>query len=109
MSNTNSRFVQDINRIVRVKQGKQSNIQGTQPEPIASTRGVGEKTDLADKSSGIASPLKEIGHFREYYETELVTSSDGLFAMEVKRLKKLAFIDPNGLEVLIELDDSRVS
>ncbi len=105
MSNTNSRFVQDINRIVRVQQGKQSNIQDTQAEPIAPTRGVGENAELVNESSGIASPLKEIGNLREYYDTEFVTSSDGLFVMEKRKVKKMVFEDRDGDKVDFELFD----
>ncbi len=102
MSNTNSRFVQDINRIVRAQQGKQSNIQDTEAEPIAPTRGVGEKTELVNKNSGIVSPLKEIGNLREYYETELFASSDGLFVTERQAVKKVVFSDANGNDMVVE-------
>jgi hypothetical protein len=102
MSNTNSRFVLDINRIVRVQQGKQSNIQDTQAEPIASTRGVGVKTELESTTAGIVSPLKEIGSLREYYDTEFVTSSDGLFVIERQAIKKAVFADANGDEMVVE-------
>lgn len=108
MKNTNARFVQDINRIVKVHQSKQVSLSDIQAEPIAPGRGIGEKRQ-DNLSSGIASPLKELGDLREYYEPEILTSSDGLFVMEIQPLKKLVFIDMNGSDVIAELANSRAS
>ncbi len=101
MKNTNARFVQDINRIVKVQQGKQASLSDIQVEPIAPGRGIGEKRQ-DNLSSGIASPLKELGDQREYYEPEMMTSSDGLFVMEKQAIKKAVFEDRDGEEVVIE-------
>lgn len=96
MTNTNGRFVKDINRIVHTQQNKQSSFSDIQLEPIASTIGIGNKIEVENQASGIASPLKEIAHLREYYEPEFLTSSDGLFVMERKILKKMVFEDADG-------------
>lgn len=107
MKNTNERFIQDINRIVRVEHSNEASLPEIQPEPISSGRGIGVKNE--PKSSGsIASPLNELGHLREYYEPELLTSSDGLFVMEIQPLKKLVFIDNDGNEVVTGLADDRL-
>lgn len=102
MSNTNGRFVKDINRIVHTQQQKQSGFSGVQLEPITSMRGIGNKVENEQKSSGIASPLKEVSHLREYYEPELLTSSDGLFVMERRVVKRIVFEDAN--KQIIELN-----
>lgn len=95
MSNTNGRFVKDINRIVKTQQYHQSEFSDIQLEPIVSTRGVGNKVDLENQTSSIASPLKEIAPLREYYEPDLLTSSDGLFVIERQVIKRLVFEDKN--------------
>ena len=95
MKNTNARFVQDINRIVRVKNSSPSSMAEPKDQPIAPGRGIGEKGE-AKLASGIASPLKEVAGKREYYEPELLTSSDGLFVMERQKIKKAEFKDFNG-------------
>jgi len=46
--------------------------------------------------------LNEIGNLPEYYETELVSSSDGLFAIERQVIKKAVFANANGDEVVVE-------
>jgi len=103
VSNTNTRFVLDINRIVKVQKIKRQIPNEPQAEPIAPGRGIGEKSNKANSPS-IASPLKEIGHLREYYEPELITSSDGLFVMERQVIKKLVFEDANGDNVVVIFD-----
>lgn len=99
MTNTNARFVKDINRIVHAQQNKQSGFSDIQLEPIASARGIGNKIEIENQTSGIASPLKEIAHLREYYDPEFLTSSDGLFVMERKEIKRMVFVDADGNNV----------
>ena len=106
MSNTNLRFVQDINRLIAVPRQRQSELPKVSFEPITAVRGVGDATALpTSQSEGIASPLKEIPGRREYYEPQLVKSSDGLFLIEQQILKKAVFIDANGTELAIQFSD----
>lgn len=102
MNSTNSRFIQDLNRIVRAQQNTTFSLKSIQAEPIASTRGIGNITELKTSSEGIVSPLKEIAGTRQYYDPELITSSDGLFTIEEKQLKSIIFEDPNGQKITIE-------
>lgn len=103
MSNTNQRFVQDINRLIAIPRERQSELPKVSFEPIAAVRGIGDATALpVTQSEGIASPLKEIPGRREYYEPQLVKSSDGLFVIEQQALKVAAFSDANGNELIIE-------
>ena len=106
MSNTNQRFVQDINRLITVRNERKPELPKVSFEPIAAARGVGDATALpTSQSEGIASPLKEIPGRREYYDPQLVKSSDGLFVIEQQTLKKAVFIDENGTELAIEFSD----
>lgn len=107
MSNTNQRFVQDINRLISVRNKPQSELPKVSFEPIAAVRGIGDATTPpVSQSEGIASPLKEIPGRREYYESQLVKSSDGLFVIEQQVLKMAVFIDANGAEVSLEFSNS---
>ncbi len=106
MSNTNQRFVQDINRLIAVTRERQSELPKVSFEPIAAVRGIGDTTALPiAQSEGIVSPLKEIPGRREYYDPQLVKSSDGLFVIEQQILKKAVFIDANGTELAIQFSD----
>lgn len=103
MSGTTSRFVQDLNRIVKLRQGNKGEIGKVQAEPIGAVRGVGEKnTPPKTQTGGIASPLKEVPGTRIYFEAELLTSSDGLFVIEQKAIKQAVYEDANGEQVVIE-------
>ena len=106
MSNTNQRFVQNINRLITVRKERQSELPEVVIEPIAAVRGVGDATVLPiSQSEGIASPLKEIPGRREYSEPLLVKSSDGLFVIEQQVIKKAVFLDANGTEFEIYFND----
>ncbi len=60
----------------------------------------------ADGVSGIASPLTEDDHTtREYYTGIGITSSDGIFVLEVEPIKKLVMADANGKAVVFDFDD----
>lgn len=64
-------------------------------------------------TAGIASPLTEgidaaTGQpAREYYATQLKTSSDGLFTLPIKPIKTLNLKDANGAEVVIKLAEPK--
>jgi hypothetical protein len=59
-------------------------------------------SNAPNSSAGETRELKDFGNLREYYETELVTSSDGLFVIERQVIKKAVFSDANGDEVVVE-------
>lgn len=100
---TDARFVENVNQLVQVKKLKSQSLSVISSEPIASARGIGETTKQQPvSSSGIASPLKEVPGTREYYDVELIKSSDGLFVIESKALKKAIFEDANKQQVTIE-------
>lgn len=106
MSNTNQRFVQDINRLITVRTEGQSELPKVSIDLIAAVRGIGDAIEPpVSKAEGVASPLKEIPGRREYYEPQLVKSSDGLFVIEQQVLKKAAFTDADGNEIIFEFSD----
>ncbi len=107
MSGTTSRFVQDLNRIVKLRNSNKGEIEKVQAEPIVAVRGIGEtNSPPKTQTGGIASPLKEIPGTRVYYEPELLTSSDGLFVVEQKVIKQAVYEDANGEQVIIEFAKS---
>ncbi|MCC5809851.1 MAG: hypothetical protein JJU06_05710 [Ectothiorhodospiraceae bacterium] len=56
--------------------------------------------------AGIASPLTEPDYeAREYYETQFITSSDGLFVLELAPIRKLVMEDANANEVEFDFAD----
>jgi len=94
MSGTTSRFVQDLNRIVKLRNNNKGEIEKVQAEPIVAVRGIGE-TNLPPKtqSGGIASPM--------------LTSSDGLFVVEQKANKQAVYEDANGEQIMIEFSNNK--
>jgi hypothetical protein len=59
-----------------------------------------------DGVSGIASPLTEDNHTtREYYTGMGITSSDGIFVLEVEPIKTMVMTDAEGNEVKFNFDD----
>ncbi len=66
-----------------------------------------------DSTAGIASPLTEgidatTGEpARAYYDTQLKTSSDGLFTLPIKPIKTLNFKDAKGNQVVIQLAEPK--
>lgn len=105
-SNTNQRFVQDLNRLIKPAKERQSALPEVVVVSIAPVRGLGDATKLpVSNPEGISSPLKEIPGRREYYPPQLIKSSDGLFAIEKQILKSAAFMDSNGNELIIEFTE----
>lgn len=66
-------------------------------------------------TAGIASPLTEGidamtgAPARSYYDTQLKTSSDGLFTLPIKPIKTLNLTDANGEIVVIQLAEPKAS
>jgi len=105
---TDARFVQDVNSIVRIKKVSNQALNEVTADPITETRGVGElaESPINIDQAGIVSPLKEVPNSREYYETQLLKSSDGLFVIEWEPVKKAVFEDGNGESVIVEFAEA---
>lgn len=74
--------------------GAEGYVEGPEPERVSGGGG------------GIASPLTEPDiEAREYYQSQLLTSSDGLFTLEVAPIKKLVMQDANSAEVVFQFAD----
>jgi hypothetical protein len=72
------------------------------PDPVLSQVGLGKSA----KGTGISSPLTETKYAdREYYATFTLTSTDGLFVMELKRIKKMKFNDADNRFLEIDFAD----
>lgn len=104
MSDSNGDLVRDLKRLL----GDQSPADSFTPHTPRSSI-TGQRTAAPTKTgttAGIASPLTEPDYDqREYYDTELKTSSDGLFTLPIKPIKKLVLQDANKAAVVIELAD----
>lgn len=92
-----------IQDLVDRGQAKTPDVQPHQPrDGVKPGRAKAAPKPAAD-TAGIASPLTEPDvTAREYHDTQLVTSADGLFTLPVKPVKKLVMADANGAEVVIE-------
>lgn len=101
---TNANFVKNVNQLINVKKTSNVVLPEIIAEPIAASQGIGDSNNLPQEasSSSLASPLKEIPNTREYYEPELIKSSDGLFVIESKAMKSAEFEDANGEKMRIE-------
>lgn len=79
---------------------------GARPD-LPAARGQGN--NAPQSTSGIASPLTEGideatgAPAREYYDTQLKTSADGLFTLPIKPIKTLNFTDAKGNQVVVQL------
>lgn len=72
------------------------------PDPVMAKTGIGKSA----KGTGISSPLTETKYAdREYYATFTLTSTDGLFVMELKRIKKMKFHDADSRFLEIDFAD----
>ena len=57
-------------------------------------------------TAGIASPLTETAYEdREHYDAVTVTSTDGIFSFQVRRLKHMEMLDANGAEVVLDFKE----
>lgn len=101
---TDARFVKHVNQLIETKKVSTERLSPALSEPIAACRGVGTANNppAPSDSSSLASHLKEIPNTREYHEPELIKSSDGLFVIESRTIKKAIFKDPNGQQVTVE-------
>ena len=86
--------------------GKTSRVDQTLPAARATTdipSRTGVSSNKTASASGIASPLVEIDYAaREFHANHTILSSDGVFAMVVKPVKKITFLDALGNTVVME-------
>lgn len=74
------------------------------PSPVLPKTGFGQNPG---GSSGISSPLTETNYAdREFYTTYTLTSTDGLFVMELRRIKTMKFVDAAGRPVQMDFKDN---
>lgn len=72
--------------------------------PPARGRGIYDPVAAGHSGGGgIASPLTEKS--REYHESKLVTTFDGLAFFQVRRVKRLTMTDASGADVVMEFAD----
>ncbi|ACL71479.1 conserved hypothetical protein [Thioalkalivibrio sulfidiphilus HL-EbGr7] len=100
---TDKRLIEDLNSLVDIRPDRklpETPMRG----PLAPGRGyaAGDEPPTT-QGGGIASPLIEPDiSAREYYESRLFTSSDGIFTLEVAPIRQLLMADANGAEVVFQ-------
>ena len=95
-----------IQDLVNRGQAKTPDVQPHRPRDGVQPGRVKAAPKATSDTAGIASPLTEPNvTAREYHETQLVTSADGLFTLPVKPVKKLVMADANGSEVVLKFND----
>ena len=73
------------------------------PDPILKKTGFGA---ASSGGGGISSPLTETLYTdREYYTVYTLASTDGLFVLELKRIKKMKFVDADGRNIEMKFSD----
>lgn len=93
-----STFKRDLNALESSsrKQVKLSEpeVRGARP----ATSGIGSWTPPATNTGGgIASPVTETSYAaREFYSSQYVTTSDGMFVLEIEPVKKIVMLDADG-------------
>lgn len=91
-----------IQRLAKTAPEKDPLAPSSVPDPILRKTGLGK----SPKGTGISSPLTETKYSdREYYATFTLTSTDGLFVMELKRVKKMKFNDADNRFLEIDFAD----
>jgi len=67
---------------------------------------TGTATEAGAGGDGVASPLTEVAESRIYFDTPLeITSSDGLFVIEVQSLRTITMTDANNNELVFDYID----
>ena len=92
-----------VQRLAKTASAKEPLGSSDIPDPILKKTGFGSS---GKAGTGISSPLTETKYAdREYYTTFTLTSTDGLFVMELKRIKKMKFHDADARFLEIDFAD----
>lgn len=96
------RLVHDLNRVVTHPPKPPERLAPVGSPGTLPGRGTG-KPSTAGTGTGIASPLTEPDYtLREHHPDVVLTSSDGVFTLEVQPLAAIELVDANGTPVRIE-------
>ena len=103
---TGKAVAEDINRLTRTQTQRRTQrpIEPVGALPPSRGRGVYQAPPAAG-AAGIASPLVEDPGTRQYHPARLITTSDGMLALMVRRVSSITFTDSAGAEVIMEFDD----
>ncbi len=95
---TGKAVADDINSLARPERPRKTQRTIQPVGGLPASRGRADyKEPAATSAGGIASPLTETG-VREYHPVTLLTSSDGIFTLQVEHVKKLFMTDANNAE-----------
>ena len=95
---TGKAVVDDVIALIRPERQRrqQRTVQPVGAVPAGQGRGV-YKAPPSTATGGLSSPLTETGT-REYHPVTILTSSDGIFTLQVEHVKKLFMTDANSVE-----------
>lgn len=75
------------------------------PKPRLKAVGIGRPTANATSAAGIASPLTEPDYTtRTWHTAQTLTSTDGIWAIQVQHVATIDMVDDNGLAVQFSYD-----
>lgn len=75
------------------------------PTPKLKAVGIGRPTANASGTAGIASPLTEPDYTtRTWHTAQTLTSTDGIWAIQVQHVATIDMVDDNGLAVQFSYD-----
>ena len=99
------RIKNDLQRLTKTRPGIQPLPGAATPAPILAKTALGTNSAVAAQA-GIASPLTETAYADRTWHTEQnVTSTDGLFTLQVRAVNAITMTDANGSQVQLVLAD----
>lgn len=99
-----NRTKEDVQRLARGRPAISPLTTAQTPDPLLAKSGFG--TSQSKSGSGIASPLTETNYAdRTFHTTFTMSSTDGLFVLELRRVKSMNFLDANNKALTLEFKD----
>ncbi len=98
------RLVDNLNALVKHPAKPRERLPAVGSPGALAGRGTGKRVGIGTgTSTGIASPLTEPDYAaREYHPDQVVTSTDGVFTLEIAPLAAIELVDALGTPVRIE-------
>lgn len=104
---TGKQVAEDINRLVTPARQRRSLPAVPAVGAVPASKGRGEYKPPPATTGGIASPLEEktttvggelVADGREYHPARVLETTDGIFSLVLKPIKRVLMIDANGVE-----------
>lgn len=101
------RFSDDLERMIGARKKADKKLRPpAQPGAIDDSTGKVLVVPVPADTAGIASPISETKYAdRVFYPASTITSTDGIFTIEIKRVKTLQMVDAKSRSVILEFAD----